>query len=235
MSRMLAKAKTLWDVTRRGQISVVLRELRKWLWSDSVAFGLERDLTKPLEAPEALLPIRVRPLEPDDERKLFAQAPATTNASSDPTAYLLENRRAFLQQRIPTCYVAVTQENEPCYMQWLIGPQSNDQVRLYFQGIFPKLERDDRLLEYAFTPPKFQGKRIMAAAMARVAEKGTESGATRAITFVDADNIAALKGCKRAGFTPYVKRTTSWRLLRRSVRFEPLPAVDAADGALQGA
>lgn len=230
MSRILAKAKILWDVARRGQVSVVVGELRKWLWSDAVAFGLERDLTKPFDAPAALLPIHVRPLEPADEQRLFtAELAASADSSGDSSyAYLLKNRLAFLGKRIPTCYVAVTQENEPCYMQWLIGPESNDQIRRYFRGMFPKLERDERLLEYAFTVRRFQGKRIMPAAMARIAQKGLESGAARAITFVDTDNAAALKGCERAGFVPYLKRITSCRLMRRSVRFEPLAAADGA-------
>lgn len=226
MSRISAKAKTLWDVARQGQITVAAAELRKWLWSDTAAFGLVRDLTKPFAAPDAVLPIHVRPLEPGDEPKLFSDVLAGAGAASDPSAYLLRNRRAFLRERVPTCYVAVTQDDEPCYMQWLIGPESNEKIQRYFQGIFPRLASHERLLEYAFTVPSFQGKRIMAAAMARVAAQGIASGATRAITFVEADNVAALKGCQRAGFAPYVKRVTSWRLMRRSVRFEPLASDD---------
>jgi hypothetical protein len=42
-------------------------------------------------------------------------------------------------------------------------------------------------------------------------------------TFVGEDNVASLKGCKKAGFTPYLARTETWWLLRRHVRFTRLP------------
>lgn len=43
-------------------------------------------------------------------------------------------------------------------------------------------------------------------AMAKIAEKGKDLGARRVVTFVAHDNLPALKGCKRAGFSPYLVR-----------------------------
>src|SRR5438094_862646 len=40
---------------------------------------------------------------------------------------------------------------------------------------------------------------------------------------MNADYVPALKGCQRSGFSPYLIRVDSWRLLRRRVTFEPLP------------
>ena len=222
MRRIFVKLITLCALLFEGQTAVASAEVRKWIWSDTEAYGLARDLTVPFTAPEALMPLRVRPFEPADEEKLFGKESESPRGGGDANSYLLKNRRAFLRQGIPTCYVAVTEASEPCYMQWLIGPESNERLREYFSGIFPELRADERLLEYAFTSQAFQGKRVMAAAMARVAEQAVASGASRAITFVDTDNVPALKGCKRAGFEPYVKRITSWRFMRRSIRFEPL-------------
>ena len=79
------------------------------------------------------------------------------------------------------------------------------------------------MLEFAFTPEAHQGKGIMAAAMARIAERGADLGARYVITFVDHENVPALKGCQRSGFRPYLLRSDRWRLLRRRVSFEPLP------------
>jgi RimJ/RimL family protein N-acetyltransferase len=80
------------------------------------------------------------------------------------------------------------------------------------------------MLEYAFTPEAYQGKGIMPAAMARIAEKAADFGAQRVITFVDRENVPALKGCQRSGFRPYLLRHDRWRLFRRRVSFRPLPA-----------
>ena len=46
---------------------------------------------------------------------------------------------------------------------------------------------------------------------------------TRVVTFVADDNIASLKGCKRAGFSPYLRREERWRWFRRTLTFTPLP------------
>ena len=231
MGRIFVKLTTLLMLLLEGQYSVVAAESRKWLWSDTEAYGLARDLTQTFAPPDALIPLTVRPFEPPDEAKLFEPVPGAEQPR-DESAYLLRNRRAFLKEGIPTCYVAVTGNDEPCYMQWLIGPEANQRLREYFGGVFPPISKHERLLEYAFTSPAFQGKRVMAAAMARVAEQALADGASRAITFVDTDNVPALKGCKRAGFEPYVRRITSWRFMRRTIRFEPLEreAPDALAG-----
>ena len=63
----------------------------------------------------------------------------------------------------------------------------------------------------------------MAHAMARIAEEARCLGARWVVTFVGADNVASLKGCRKAGFSPYVERRESWRLFRRRVRCTPLP------------
>jgi hypothetical protein len=62
----------------------------------------------------------------------------------------------------------------------------------------------------------------MSAAMARVAERALEFGARRVITFVDETSDASLKGCRNAGFTPFVRRRETFRLFRRRVTFVPL-------------
>ena len=94
----------------------------------------------------------------------------------------------------------------------------------HFDGTFPVLTPDTVLLEGAFTPEAARGKRIMSAAMSMIAELGaTEHGARYVITFVGDDNLPSLKGCARAGFTPYIHRSRHWRAFRHSVRYSDLP------------
>jgi hypothetical protein len=63
----------------------------------------------------------------------------------------------------------------------------------------------------------------MASAMAQIAERASELGARQVITFVGERHIASLKGCKRAGFVPYVMRCEKYRLFRHRVTFTALP------------
>jgi GNAT superfamily N-acetyltransferase len=84
---------------------------------------------------------------------------------------------------------------------------------------------DEALLEGAHTPVAYRGKGIMAEAMALIAERARDFGARYVLTFVEHDNVASLKGCKKAGFAPHLIRHDQvflFHLLRR-LRFEPFP------------
>jgi hypothetical protein len=54
-------------------------------------------------------------------------------------------------------------------------------------------------------------------------ERAAQAGARCALTLVDKDNIASLKGCKNAGFRPYLLREEQWRALHLSQEYRPLP------------
>lgn len=206
---------------RGGHLHVVAHELRRRAWSTWTHYGLSRDLDVPFVAPDAKIPLEIRPLRETDVPKLLGM---NERYVSDRGPYVRMHRLNFIGEGIGTCYVAVTDAAEPCYMQWLMRASENDAITRYFKGIFPVLDRDEALLEYAFTREDYQGKGIMPAAMARIAERAQSHGGRRVITFVDHDNVAALKGCQRAGFSPYVIRVDRWRLFRRRVTFRPLPA-----------
>jgi RimJ/RimL family protein N-acetyltransferase len=134
---------------------------------------------------------------------------------------LRKSRGELYASRIGTGYVAVTEDGDPAYCQWLIGPEFNALIADFFDGVFPRLELGEALLEGAFTPEAHRGKGIMPAAMARIAEHGHDIGAGRVITFVTSDNIPSIKGCERSGFAPYTTRHVIWNGLRRSVTFTP--------------
>lgn len=198
----------------------MMEALRHRWRSDLHSFGLRRDLSVPFAAPEATIPISVRALiESDIPRILDVDAPGITEEGREERTTRLQ----MLEAGLTTCYVAVTAQGEPCYMQWLIGPEQNNMVRTYFKGIFPGLEPGEALLEGAFTPEAYRGKRIMPCAMAQIAEKASEIGARWVVTFVTHDNIPSLKGCQRSGFVPYLTREERWRAFRHLVTFTPLP------------
>ena len=206
------------DLGLRRGIDVLRRE--KPYRSTIVSLGLRRDLSVPFAAPDAKIPIAVRRLEPRDYSLLFD----TTDAGLTPEELTLRKARQELaDEGIGRGYVAVTETDDPCYVQWLFDPAENDVIRIYFEGVFPPLRKGEALLEGAFTPEQHRGKGIMPAAMARIAEKAADIDARFVITFVADDNIPSLKGCDRAGFKSYTRRVEQWTGIRRSLTFTPLP------------
>jgi hypothetical protein len=200
------------QMIKRGHLSLLLKEIKRRFYSDSRAIGLRRDLYVPFEAPEAAVQIEVRAININDYTSLLD----TENLSlSDAEFYDRMSRRDMVNSGLSECFVAVTSQDEPCYMQWLMGSDQNDKIQKYFSGLFPLLRRDEALLEGAYTVEKHRGKGIMAGAMAKIAEKASENGVRWVITFVADDNIPSLKGCKRANFVPYLVRYESWRLFQR--------------------
>jgi GNAT superfamily N-acetyltransferase len=220
-----------------GGFGVLARGARRRLYSNWRYYGLERDLDVPFAGPAAAVPIIVRRLRDGDVSKLLGMEDPRMSPRGPyvrirrSTAILLGSSLLlnFLREGVGTCYVAATVDgDEPCYMQWLIPASENAAIRGYFGGRFPTLAKDEALLEYAFTPERFRGKGIMPAAMARIAEEAREFGARRVITFVDHENVPALKGCWRAGFREYVVRIDKWRLFHPSFKFAEIPPDDPA-------
>ena len=124
---------------------------------------MRRDLSEPIEAPQALIPVTIRPLQEEDIPILLDIDNPELNgeAIKERIRHLL-----FINENVSTCYVAVTDEGVPCYMQWLMGAESNKDIQEFFNGGFPILLPDEMLLEYTFAQENFKGKRIMSSAMA---------------------------------------------------------------------
>lgn len=217
MGRYTGKLLALAALLQAGHHVEVERLLRRWLHSTSLSYGFRRDLTRPFVAPQARVPISVRPMRKWDELELL-----DVHASdlSGEAMYHRIQRRQFIEAGIPTGYVAVMDDGRPCFMQFLILPAHNAELRAYFGGFFPPLAPDEALLEHSFTLPAVRGMGIMTHAMAQIAERGRELGARWAISFVDHDNVPSLRGHERAGFSLYLVRRESWRLFRRRVSFE---------------
>lgn len=212
------------DLRHRPAHDLVLA-VRNRVNYDNHSFGLRRDLTVDFAAPEPRIPLEVRPLEDRDIVRIVD--PAASGLSDEERAER-RPRMAMLNAGFETAYVAATEADEPAYIQWLIGPSQNELLASHFHGIFPPLARDEALLEGAFTPEAYRGKRAMPYAMACVAERGTALGARYVFTFVAQDNGASLAGCTRAGFAPYLTRHESWRAFHRRLEFGELPDASAS-------
>jgi hypothetical protein len=198
MKRYFSEAQRLFLVIRRGKVGAVARELAKRVFSNRESYILSRDLTVPFHTPAARQPIEIRPVRDSDIPEILRERPG---------------RLLLLRAKIPTCYVAVTASGEIAYMQWSIARDQVERFKPFFDGALEELGEDEILLEFAYTFEGFRGQKIMGAAMAAIAEKGRLSGARCAVTYVQTDNAAALKGCAAAGFFPVMIREEKWRAL----------------------
>ncbi|MGD9855804.1 MAG: GNAT family N-acetyltransferase [Planctomycetaceae bacterium] len=197
---MLTKLRTLVLVVRHREFGEIIHEFRRRFWSTEVSFCLSRDLTVPFEAPRARLPFTIRELQPSDHPEILHERP---------------RRLSMLCSHVPTCYVAVGDNGEIAYMQWLMTATSNDAIRQIFGGRVPPLDADEALLEFAYTFKAWRGKNVMPRAMALIAERAGEQGCRHVMTFVREENVPALKGCQRAGFHMYRRQAVTWRLFCR--------------------
>lgn len=226
MHEVRSKLATLAQLLREGDLGRVARLARQQLWSKHDYVGLRRDLTIPFRRPEAKIPLpEVRPLRDSDLPELLATDANGTPV--DPEGHNIQS--SLVRAGIATCFVGVTADDRPCYMQWLIGPSQNAKVKSYFKGLFAPIAPDELLLEGAYVPLHFRGQRINSRAMALIAEHGAELGARWAITFIGVENVPSIRGARGAGFEPYLLRTERWRFFRRAVTFKPLaPEVASA-------
>lgn len=203
------------------EVFALIDEVKRRLYSIERSVCLRRDLDASFDSPRAAVPLSIAPLNEKHVEKLFDLGLQNRNL---PAFKDVINRLNLYHAHIGTCYAAIDETGDPCYMQWLIGPRENQKLKeLYHDGIL-QLRADEMLLEGAFTRAAFRGKGIMAEAMSHIAENGKSAGARWVITFVKEDNIPSLKGCKKAGFEPYMFKYTQWRFFKSSSRYEVLPA-----------
>lgn len=208
------------DALRPGAMTPALRAVRRKLWSGADAVGLGRDLRVAHAAPTAKIPITVRPMVAADAGAILED----TATLSTEEKWDRRSRRLLLESGIGRPYVAVTADDEPCYVQWLFSCEDNDDVQRFFKGIFPILEPGSALLEGAFTPTAHRGKKIMSEGMSLIAERAADLDAHHVLTFVGTDNPASLKGCARAGFAEEIARRVDTHFGRTSITFRPLPS-----------
>lgn len=140
MGRRIAKLGTIASLIRAGHYDEAGKHLRRWQRSDFLFYGLRRDLAQPFEVPSAKIPLTVRPMREGD---IPALVDIHTPGTTDQGIYERMNRLEFIRAGIPTCYLAVAPDDQPCYMQFLIGPRENAKLRAYLGGLFPPLAPDE--------------------------------------------------------------------------------------------
>lgn len=197
----------LFHLIQKGEIAFLIKGVSKRLYSKTEAFGLKRNLRIPFTTPNAQIAISIRPFKLEDASYFEAD---------------LQND-GLTEKAISTCYVAVTDKDEPCCRLWLMDSSESEKIRAFWGDAFPNLNSDEALIESVFTVPNMRGQGIMPETLELVSRKAIENHKKYAMLFVQIDNLPSLKASHRAGFSPYVLRTETWRFLRRRIKFEDVP------------
>ncbi len=211
-SGQLQKAVTL---ARRGDTSMIVSDVRRWVRSDTESVGFCRDFTIRHEAPEARLDLRAEPLTGELARAVFDEPLLEGRDRLN-----LERRHAIWAQGFEGGWAAVDPSGRPAYLQFYIPHSQLRMVKSRWGPLFPDYGPDTVLVEGAWTTPEFRGQRLMAQAMNVTSEAAAQATGFRyAVTYVEMANKGAQKGCLGAGYQVRDYRTESWRFGKQTVRF----------------
>jgi hypothetical protein len=202
--------RTIFRMVGRGESGVVLKEFRDRLWSNETSLVLRCDLRQHHHAPPPRIPIKLRPMELGDFPSIVAERP---------------RRLPVLLDNIPGGYVAVTEAGELAFMIWLVFSSEWPRFERHFKGeIAEPLKADECMLEFAYTFEKFRGLGVMSATMVMIVDEAVklQPSVRWAYNYIRLGNEASLKGCRNAGFRPYIRREESWRAMRLRQQFVPL-------------
>ena len=203
----ISRLKISFKLISDHKIDIVWKSVKTRLFSSTISVGTKRDLNIQMKGPRCLVKYSLRLFEDTD-----------INALNESYRHI-----RLVKANIPYCYVAVTKDNLPIYRQWLIGSSGNNKISSYFGDLYPKLKKNEALIEGAFTHASYRGLGIMPAAMFQIAEKGKLVGVDKVITFVDLKNILSLRSGAAAGFRPYTLRKERWIFFIRKVSFSSIP------------
>src|SRR5271169_2092272 len=220
MQRLLLRLKNFLYLLKYMQWKEILHKIRCRIHSDTVYYGLVIELPNAYFPVSSAIPVQLRPLRDADIAVLFnVNTPHLSDIGIAERLY----RLLLINSEIRSCYVAVTQEGNPCSALWLIPATENKKIRNHSNGAFPLLATDELLLEGLFTLETYRNRHIMACCVAQVLEKAKETGAKKVLSFVHNENIQSLRLLKRVGFIEYTIKREKWFFFSRTITFETMP------------
>jgi len=197
---------------------IIPPELKRQIYSSSVFYGFERDLSEPLIIHDPHIKLSLRRFQPSDAQALVQ--PELSMTAETIREYAIRGK--MLRADIQTCYVTVTKKGTPCHMQWMIGPKENEKLQALTRGGLPIIADNEVLLENVFTLAPYRKMGIELWTVKRLFQMALESGARRAILFVNRNNRQSLKMVLRMGFTPYLIKTDNYRWFSRKRAFKSI-------------
>lgn len=202
--------RTAVTMLRYGDIVGPIREIRERVYSNETSMILRRDMWQSEPALRAKIPLAIRKLQTRDYGAIVRERP---------------RRLPVLRSGIPDCYVVTTDHDEIAFMLWVIAAPDWLRFRPHFKGnIHWPPSHDECLFEFAYTFRKFRGNGVMSASLVMIAQQVVKERPSLrwAYNFVRLSNEPSLRGCRRAGFRPYMKRKEHWRAMRLTQEFVTL-------------
>jgi RimJ/RimL family protein N-acetyltransferase len=185
---------------------VLVRELRRQIYSRSYYVGLEKDLSKPCGVGQTDIEYKLLRGKQTDIDKILAIAKTASRVS----AYELVIRKMFYDSGFRKFYVARTTENgELCYIAWLLSSQEHPELRYGLKGI-PPIKENEVLMFNLFAFEKYRGKGLASSVDSLLCKIAMEDGYKRVIAYPFENNIAAVKALEKIGFKKYC-----WKFERR--------------------
>lgn len=216
---VVRRVRKMVDLTLQGDSALVRADARRWLHSDTESLGYRRDYATPVvNPPEPVLDLHVEPLDAALAEALFN----VPDLDAQNRLYL-DRRKAMWEMGFRGGYVAVDPDRRPAFLQFFIPHEQADLAKRHWGDLFPPFGPDTLLVEGAWVPPDFRGKRAMAHGMYLISEAAKQNSPAEvrfAETYVDVGNRGAKLGCVQAGFSVFKRRVESWRLGRHTFRFE---------------
>ena len=140
-----------------------------------------------------------------------------------------ENRREILARikfndmGFQNCYV-MKNNKEITHMQWLIYPTDNYIIKKYFKRIFYPLNRNQVMIENAFTFPEFRGCGYLLFVSLNLLNIAKRQGYKTAIGYIKKDKINSLNESYKMGFkiTQLLRERKFLGYVYRDLKFKEL-------------
>jgi len=209
MSKILNKIKVFFYLLKSGKYKDILTILKRRIYSDEKFYLVRKDISNidNEEKPKSRIDISLRPYE-DADHIHFEN--------------LIEDDR-LLAANIPTCYVAVTKDDIPCFRAWLMEPKDNDKIQAFFVYNFPILKPDEFIIERVQTVEAYRGLYLIVTVNNLLLQKAKELGYRWLFGCIKADNYPSLKGASRSGIYPYKLSITKYRFFTSRFVYVDIP------------
>ena len=205
LKALLKRIKIVFNHLRNGRVKPIIENLSTRLYSTKRFIGVTIKKEQ-LKNTDYNLNLSIRPFEQKDIGALKEG----------------QRHRRLVEEKIPNCYVATIDDDTVVFRQWLFQQNVYADIITYFGPIFPKINKEEAIIEGVFTHVDFRGLRIMPNAIYKVLNQDHYNSIKKVIAFIEETNIGSLKGFYRLGFKPYIIRQEKWFLFKRTVCFVPL-------------
>ena len=200
-------------------VLLILHEVRRRLYSNTTYYILRRDLSIHVQIPPPRIGLSLRELRTDDIPGLIN---IHERILTIPELWERIRILNMIHSGIQTPYVAVTGNDEPCHLAWLIDSRSNEKIQSFFKGAVKPLSTHELLFEFVFTLEKYRGLGIQVWRSLKFAEKGAAMGAKWALGYIKKTNKTSLKNAQKNAFQPYMIRFDRWRFFHQKTEYKLL-------------